>query len=313
MLRLKTTLFLLSLIFLSFIPLKSFALEDGIMAIVNDEIITVKDLQDYIHSTYFALVAEGMQDQKLKEIMQDLEKNGLNKLIEDKLIVSKANQMGLQIRPKLVDERINNIRNKYNSEEEFVNALVESGATITDLKNKILEQLKIKYAIDHEVEGKIFINPAEVTEYYHQNLSQFQKGERVNLDSIYIAFGDNKPLTVEKAHEAYQLILGGKDFREVAKQYSQTPALGTIEKGQLMPAIEEKIFNLEPNEVSGVIEVDSGLYIFKSVEKLTPEVTPLNEVKDIIHTTLYRQKFHDRLLSWVDKLKTNAYIEIKQE
>ena len=62
---------------------KAFTLEDAIIAVVNDELITLKELRDYIKETYLALTAEGVDQTKIKEIMLDLEINGINKLIED--------------------------------------------------------------------------------------------------------------------------------------------------------------------------------------------------------------------------------------
>ena len=127
------------------------ALEDAIVAVVNDELITLKDLRDYIHATYVSLIAEGIPQSQLKEAMKELENNGITKLIEDKLILSKANQLGLQVRDKTVDQRLKDIKAKYPSEAVFMDSLIKNGATITDLKNKIIEQMKIKYVIESQV------------------------------------------------------------------------------------------------------------------------------------------------------------------
>src|SRR5262245_37115620 len=91
--------------FLSASPL--LAVEDSILAIVNDEVITHRDLSDYINSTYVALATQGYTQKQLDDVMKDLEKNGLTKLIEDKLILSKANQMGMTINDKVIEEKIN--------------------------------------------------------------------------------------------------------------------------------------------------------------------------------------------------------------
>ena len=81
------------------------ALEDAIVAVVEQEIITLKDLKEYIHATYVNLVAEGLPEKELEKTMLDLEINGINKLIEDKLILNEANRIGLEIREKLIDEK----------------------------------------------------------------------------------------------------------------------------------------------------------------------------------------------------------------
>jgi len=296
----------------SFIP-KSFALEDAIIAVVNDELITLKDLRDYVRSTYVGLVAEGMDDKQLKAIMADLEVNGINKLIEDKLILSKANEIGIIVRDHLIDERIAQIRKKYRSEMVFMDSLVQNGATLTDLRDKILDQLKIQFVIDHEIKSKIFVNPQEVTEFYENNKDNFQKPDRVNLDSIYIALNGSMEEARKQSQEVVSLLAEGKSFKEVASQYSNTPAIGIVERGQTLPIIEETVFNLAEEEVSQAVEIEgTGIYIFKLIQRIPAEHASLEEVKDDISQILQKEKFKEKILAWLEQLKEDAYVEIKQ-
>ncbi|HBR15491.1 MAG TPA: hypothetical protein DD723_08120 [Candidatus Omnitrophica bacterium] len=294
------------------LSVQSWALEDAIVAIVNDEIITLRDLRDYIHATYVSLVTEGVDPKTVREIMTDLEVNGINKLVEDKLILSKATVAGIEVREKLVDERLEEIKSQYKSAEQFLEALVKNGSTITELRKKILDQLKIKFIIENEVKSKIFVNPQEVTQYYEKNLEEFQKKERANVDSIYIAFAQDKELARKRAGEALNLIKQNKTFAEVAKEYSDTPSVGTVSKGQLLETVEDTLFRLEPGEVSALIEIDSGIYIFKLNNKIPAQLAGLNEVKDAIYNHIYRNKFRNRLTTWIDTLKKSAYVEIKK-
>ena len=284
---------------------------DAIVAVVNDEVITLKDLQDYIHQTYVSLVAQGMSEDQIKDVMSDLESNGLEKLIEDKLILSRANAIGIDVRDKLVDQRMEEIKAKYTSEQIFLDALVKNGSTVTDLRDKILEQLKIKFVIEHEVKSKVFVNPQEVTEFYDGHKDSFQKNPRVNLDSIYITFMEDKEAARKRADEALGLIKGGKDFGEVAKQYSDTPSIGIVEEGQLIPETEKVVFGLMEGEVSGPVETDKGIYIFKLKGKIPAQVAELKEVKARIYDLLFRKKFQERFNQWLDKLKQKAYVDIK--
>ena len=295
----------------SYVP-KSYAVADAIIAVVNDELITLKELKDYVRSTYIGLVAEGMPDEQLKKVMKDLEINGINKLIEDKLILSKANEIGIIVRDELVDERLEGIKKRYPSEQAFMDSLIQNGASISDLRKKILNQLKIKFVIDHAIKSKIRVNPKAVTEYYENNKTDFIKPERVQLDSIYIAFKDNPQQARTQSEEAKHLLAEGKDFKEIAKLYSDTPSIGTVERGQVLPKIEKVIFSLKEGEISDVIEIkDTGIYIFKLIKKLPAEKASIEEVKDVISQRLHQKKFREDILFWIEKLKMDAYIEIK--
>ena len=293
-------------------PTSSWSVEDAIIAVVNDELITLKDLKDYAQSKYVSLVAEGLSDAQIQEVMKDMEESGINKLIEDKLILSRANIIGIDVREAIIDERVNEVKERYGSEQNLINALVKNGATITDLKNKIRDQLKTKFIVNHEVKSKIYVNPQEVTHYYDQNQSQFSREDRVNLESIFIAYGADKKAALSKTIEAFKDVVAKKNFNDCIKQYSDMPSVGNIERGQLLPIIEKAVFNLKMNETSHLIEVDSGIYIFKLIGQNPSEIAALEEVKDSIYDLLFMKKFKSEIVRWLESLKKDAYIEIKQ-
>ena len=59
--------------------------------------------------------------------MGDYEQKGLDKLIEDKLILAAANDKGIEVRDDIVDKRMQEIKDRYASEEDFINALNSPG------------------------------------------------------------------------------------------------------------------------------------------------------------------------------------------
>jgi len=309
--RLRISLFALLLV-LILSPRVAWSLEDAILALVNDEVITLRDLREYINATYMSLVAQGMNESKITAVMKDMEKNGLNKLIEDKLILSRANEMGMTVRDKPIDDEIADIKAKYPSEEIFMDALVKHGSTLSDMRKKIEDQLKIKYVIEHEIRSKIYISPQEITKYYNKHLDDFQTKEKINLDSIFVSFGSNKIAAKEKAQQALDKIKQGEDFQKVAKEYSDSPSFGSVERGQLLPEIEKIVFHLPQDIPSELVELETGYYIFKMTGRTSASVASLKDAKDEIHEKLYRTRFREMYLKWINKLKEDAFIEIKQ-
>lgn len=287
------------------------AVEDAIIAVVGEELITLKDLNDYAQSTYVGLVTNGASEEEIKAVMGTIETDGINKLIEEKLILNKANQIGLKVREALVDERIAEITKKYGSEQKLTDALVRNGATLSDLRKKIRDDLKLKYVIDHQVKSKIYVNPQEVTEYYTQHKDRFEEKERVNLESIFIKFDVAKETAAAKAQEALAQINKGRLFAEVAQEFSGTPSVGIVKREQLKPEIENIVFNLQPDQVSPMVETETGIFIFKLVGKVPAKIANLEDVKGMIHSLLFKEKFRQRFADWLEQLKEDAYIEIK--
>lgn len=302
---------LVSFLLLAIVPC-CFAVEDAIIARVNEELITIKDLKDYINAITVRLSTEGVPNDEIQKVIAELQKTGLSKLIEDKLILSEANTIGIEVNEKLVDSRIDDLKNRYASNAEFTTSLIANGSTLTDLRKTITDQLKIQYIIEHAVKSKVSIKPAEITQYYNDNPDFFQNKEIIDVESIFIASSDNPELAREKAKAALDLLEQGENFTTISEKYSDAPPIGKIERGTLRPEVEEIIFNLISGELSELVEVDSGFFIFRIKEKILPEKASLELVKNKITDYLYQTKLRDQFNVWIEELKEDAYIEVKQ-
>ena len=306
--------FLLSVGFL-FLPPCAFAQSptaDAIIAVVNDDVITLKDLRQYIASIASQLRVENKSPQEFQQIMDEYEQKGLDKLIEDKLILAAANDKGIEVRDDIVDKRLQEIKSRYSSEDEFLKAISSEGLTISDLKQKLTDQMKVKYEVDIEVHDKIVINPQDVTRYYNDHLTEFSHKPKVNLQSIFVSFSKH---TKQEAHsladEARSRLLAGEDFDKVFQKYSESSSLGEIEEGQMVDSIENVVFSLKLDEVSEPVEVEKGVYVFKAIGISAAKQQDLAEVKDQIYNKLLDDQFQAKFKEWIDKLRKKAYVEIK--
>ena len=286
---------------------------DAIIAIVNDDVITLKDLRQYVAVIASQLRVENKSPQEIQQVMQDYEQKGLDKLIEDKLILAAANDKGILLRDDMVDKQIKEIKARYASEDEFLNALASQGMTVSDLEQKLSDQMKVKYAVDLEVRDKLFINPQDVTDYYNNHMSDFNRKPMVNLQSIFVSFDKhNRQEARSRADEARSRMLAGEDFDKVFQQYSDGSSVGEVEQGQMVDTVENVVFNLKLEEVSEPVEVENGIYVFKAIGISPGKQQTLAEVKDQIYNKLLDDQFQIKFKEWVAKLRAKAYVEIKQ-
>ena len=321
----KIFFFLFVFTFLITFPLHA-AIEDAIVAVVNEEVITLNDLKDYVEMLTTQMRLEGSKSGDIQQFMNDMAKNGLNKLIDDKSLLNAANKNEISLNqsdPKgeeprnnqieaMVDMRLDQIKSQYKSEIEFLNALLDQGASVTDVRNRIRNQIKTKNLVDQEIRSKIYVNPQEVTTFYKNHFEDFKKPERVNLDSIFIA-KKNDPLKAKVlADEIYTKLKNGEDFKTLAKEFSQSAPIGIIHKGQALPEIERIVFNLSLKETSPVCEVDNGYYIFQLIGHSKEELSTLDEVKDSITKQIFETKFLEKFDQWLNKLKKEAFVDIKK-
>lgn len=286
-------------------------LNDSIVAIVNDDVITLKDLKDYIGGIYRQLRVEHNSPEEINEIMATYEQKGINQLIEDKLILAAAQEKGLEIRADVVAKRLKEIKLKYNSEDDFVAALSAQGMTISDLKNKMINQMKAGYIVDLEVKQKTFVNPQDVTNYYNAHMDEFTRKSRYALQSVYISFNKGKQEARNRAAEARAKMAAGEDFEKISKEYSELPSVGNMEQGQMVPEIEKAVFSLKIDEVSNPVEVEGGIYVFKVTGILPGRVESLKESKDKVYNKLYDEQFKANFDEWINKLRRKNYVEIR--
>ena len=299
-------------VFASVLPYAQDAHTDAIIAIVNDDVITMKDLRQYIASIASQLRIENKSPQEIQQVLGDYEQKGLDKLIEDKLILAAANDKGIEVRDDIVDKRLQEIKDRYPSEDEFLKAIGAEGLTVSDLQQKLTDQLKVKYEVDMEVKDKIFINPQDVTDYYNSHLSEFDRKPMVNLQSIFVSFDKHsKQEAQSRAAEARSRMLAGEDFDTIFKKYSDSSSVGEVEQGQMVDTVENVVFNLSLEEVSDPVAVENGIYVFKAIGISPGKQQTLPEVKDQIYGKLLDDEFQVKFKEWVDKLREKAYVEIK--
>ncbi|GAB6191275.1 peptidylprolyl isomerase [Desulfocastanea catecholica] len=164
-------------------------------------------------------------------------------------------------------------------------------------------QIKLKYlAFTYDAVGrKVAIDTSKIEEYYRNNVTDFQVPERRHARHILLSATEEDSAKrhqeqAEKAEEVRKIALTGKDFSEVAKEYSEEPSkdsggdLGFFSAGQMVPTFDQAVFAMQPGEISEVVKTQFGYHIIKLEEIQAAKTSPLPEVADEIKTILQRKE-----------------------
>ena len=307
-------------VFISYqIPRLVFAAEvlERILAVVNDELVTEQDLQMVmapVVAQQRTLYTGKELDDKVKEARHQF----LEKVIEDKLILSEAKRKLVIVKDNEVDEMMTEVRNKFPTREAFLKSVEDQGYTEKKLWNRFHDQVMMQKLVAYEVKSKVSVSPGEVSEYYKNHPQDFAQGDRVKLQHILVRVGTRSEEEAGNfAQSLYDKIKAGAAFAEIAKTYSEGAEakedgeMGWIEKGQLMGDIDQKVFALNQGEITTPIATSLGYHIFKVTERLRFSVKPIAEVREQIQDMIFKDKFQARLDSWLNGLKKNAYISIR--
>lgn len=279
--------------------------EENIVAVVNNEIVTQKDLDGFLNymRVKFSQQYSGENlEGKIKEMKADL----MQRLIEDKLILQQARKENIKVDPNRIQGKINEIKKSYNSSKEFEEALMDQGLSEADLAKRIEEQILNYAVIEQKVKDKIQINPTEITEYYNKNINDFGSPEQREFNSMSFTNEDD-------AYRAFNRLRNGKALEEVTSEISFKTNKVTAKKGgELRKEFEDIVFNLQDNEISKPIKLDDNYYIFQLLEIIPQQKLGLTEAQDTVYSLVLEKKMQEGVVKWLDELKKKAYIKIME-
>ncbi len=327
----------------SFTPQRAWA-KDEIVAIVNDKVITQSDLEKFLGPVY-AQYQQMYKGEELRTKLNDARQKGVERIVEEQLIqqemdktiaksTSEDSKMSdkekqyykkvadhlTKIKSAEIEEIINEVKTRFDSNEEFEKALKDQNVTIADLKEKYRKQLMLKRFVDMEVTSRVNVPPQEVNEYYATHAKEIMFPEGVKIRHIFIAITKERDRRASKllAQTVYEKLKKHEDFAALATQYSNAPnaqdggEMGVIYKGQFGKEFDKEIFSLKAGELSDIVADGTGYHIFLLEERVAPRMPDIKEVYAKIRNDLFQKKIAAQYEEWISDLKKNAYVWVKE-
>jgi len=292
---------------------------DGIVAIINDEVITQSQLDDLkmpLGDKGF-ITYRDTDDPKVRERL-------LERLIDKKLQLQRARELGIAVSEADVDGAIADVRQRNRmSEEELAASLGEQGLTMADYRQQIREQMTIARLVHREVRSRIVVNDEEAMAYYKGHPDLFTAPERRTICRIFIRYDaaweeTRKDKAKDRITAAIDQIKHGVPFEEVAKAFSEAPTagqgglLGSFKQGEMQPELDRYAFGLKEREVSELIRTADG-YSLLYVKKIdTGDTRPFVDVEDDIILQIQSNRMSEQYDQWMKDLHDQAFVDIKQ-
>jgi peptidyl-prolyl cis-trans isomerase SurA len=283
---------------------------DKIVAIVNDDIVTLGDVQRSVQvekQGMFTSADEYFRDMTLKE--------KLDNFIEGTLIQQQAKKLKIDVSDKEAEAVVDSIR-KQNliTETEFKERLQKEGISFKAFSEGIRNNLLRAKVLARAISTTVLVTEANLKAYYDANPDQF-RSEEFRLQQIFISSRREDAAT--RAQAAFKLLQQDQPFESVAKEYSDDPSgarggdIGFVKKEELIPQLLQAISLLVPGTSSHPIVTPYGFHIIKLLEQRKSEAMPFDSVKEAIKAKLTQQETQKRYRDYIDKLRTSSYIEVK--
>jgi len=310
----------LAVIFLS-VPLNA-EVTDRIVAIVNDEVITLFELNSALEP-HLKKIEESLKGENREKIIAETRLAMLNKLIDDILVKQEAKRLGIVIKEKDIMEAIGDMLSRRNIKmEDFMRILAKEGASLEAYKKDVKEHLMKVRLVGINIKSKVSVTDEEIGDYYCKHREDYEGAEAVRIKQILIVVPEGCNIKNKRKYKAdaemiHKKLKAGESFELLASKYSQGPAakiggdLGFVEKGMMFPVVDVVAFSLKNGEISDVTESHIGFHIIKVTDRRGAGIKSLESVREEIKDRIGKVKIEKKFYEWLDELRKKSYVETR--
>jgi len=305
---------------LSAVPPASAEIRNRLVAIVNDQVITLHELDTRVREL------TGYTPDELKEKSEqtyiETRRRVLDDLIDQKIALQKIKELEIKVEPREVDQAIEKVKEDNQlTQEGLLEKLKERGMTYESYRKSLQTELERAQLINYEVQSKIVLTEESIEKYYREHIDEFASSGKVRLGLIFLKQTDpadkNEARALQqKAQEILSAIQAGEDFGKLAKKFSSGPGakeggdLGVFKLSELDAELSKQIAGLSDGDVTKPIIRPDGIRIIKVVEKDREGVKSLDQVRSAIQSLLFREEVEKRYDAWLSDSRKKAYIKI---
>lgn len=300
-----------------------------VMATVDGRKIFRSDVDKYYDNE-----AASSGQQPSGEQATSLRLNIVRQLVEDEILMHRAEKLGLLATNEEVDRKFNEIKSPY-TQEEFDQRMKDKKLTDADFKRDLRRSLTVDKVLNKEVTSKINVTDQDIAAYYNTNKAEFNLIEtQYHIAQILVTpipdpqahNQNNKAQNEAEARKKIQMISNrldsGDDFATLAMNYSEDPQtsgnggdLGMAPESALRRtdlATRDTVLKLKPGQYSSPIaamDPNNKLVGFRIVKLIAKEPAGQRELGDPRVQQAIRSQLRDRR----EQLLKAAYYEVLRD
>ena len=305
----------------------------GIVAIVNDDVITWAELDIWVRRQRAGLERSYSPAVVEREMLR-LQHMLLDRMIENRLVlqlVRKEEQKDGKsfVSEADVDQEIKEELKSLQDQGLPISTMEElfrfwrerDGVDREELRRYIKDQLAVQFYLQrHVFTPNLFVSPQELRAYYLKHVKEFTTPVAISFYQIKVPRSHPEAelivLEIEKGLKA------GADFCELAKKYDQDALQGDPDSACRLwtktfeelknwhKPIPETLQKMKKTEISPRIVSAVGIHFLKVHDVIEGASKPFAEVQEEITRRIRMERNQEQMSQFFDKLKKKARIEI---
>ncbi len=295
---------------------------DRIVAVVNDDIISLFELNRVLAPYAEKIREAGYSDEKKGEMLFKVREDILAQLIDQKLTDQEVNRANISVSEKEIDNAIERVKQAGSySDEQLREGLKRESLTIEEYRSRIREQILRTKLVNLEVKSKIVLTDEDVKKYYEEHMDDYRGDKKYRLRNILLtvpSFADEpEKQEVRKRMEAIvQEFKSGTPFETLAREFSESSQaeeggyLGEFAFSDISSQLKSALLDLKEGDITRILDTEQGIQVF-FIEKIIPAANKsLEKVTIEIEEKLYNDIVNKQFRTWLEDLRKRSHIRI---
>lgn len=281
--------------------------EDAVVLRVGDEERTLGQFDERFEIAIRGVAArQGMpMSEEVRAQLEPLAPRFLEQRARELAWLNEAAARGLAPTDAAIDEAVAEARGEAD-DAAFQELLGRSGIDSPETLRALLAENETMELLREDVAADVEVGEAELREAYDAEPEAFAAPEQVCARHVLVE-------TADEADAVLSELESGTDFATVAAEHGtdgtaqQGGDLGCIERGQVVPAFEEAVFDESApvGEPFGPVETEFGQHVILIEERVEAQQPSFEEVRGDLRETLVGQKVQAEL----DRIAEQADVE----
>jgi peptidyl-prolyl cis-trans isomerase SurA len=318
----------LSLLGFGFIASKSLAdavksdVVERVVAIVNDDIITLSDVDKYAARIRSGGLTDDLliPDDATKQALLKDRSALLEKMIDEKVIDSEVKKQNLSVPIERVEQEIRTVAKRNNvSRDELKAALKERGIEFSAYQDFIKKGLERQGLVEKGITSKIKISEDDVTTAFAAKFGQSNdQAYEYTLSHIYFrSIAKGPAIAKANAERAEKRLQSGEGFEQVGAAedpgFEEGGHLGVFKTGELQKDLDAVVQKMSAGQVSGVLPTAGGFHIVRVDRKAIIPDPRTESAREKIRNELYEKSFKRQLQAWLEQLRLDSFVRINSK
>jgi len=253
------------------------SLVDRIVAVVNNEVVTLSELDERIAVAERTLARQNtpMPERNV------LERQVLERVVIEKAQLQMAKDNGMRVDEVQLDRTVGRIAENNNmSLAAFRQVLERDGVQFDRFREEIRSEVMISRLRQREVDDKIQISDSEIDLYIAETegAGAQQGNVEFNFAHVLVRLPDQAtPESIQQARGRAEKVImesrAGSDFAKLAASYSDAPdalaggQMGWRPQDRLPELFATALKDMRPGETSAVLRSPAGFHVLKLIER----------------------------------------------